>query len=235
MTTFKTFVDRLNEEHTAAKARYSDIEKAWTIAQREYEAAKADTKAPETVRLIAQGDYLKAQEAYKKDMLSLRDMHRQYINEIRTDMQSFVDSYYLATPDKMDDKAVQLLNSGIMGVADLEHMAAQHRHNPVMLRLIGKKADEIIAANPHDYSQKETATRQRATGLRYRIREAEDSGKAMEAFNAIADLSANAFEPDSHWAKTTDKHWERYYADTCAAYDNFLVQPNSGADSSTGE
>jgi len=229
MANFKSYVSKLDAAHRAAQARYAEIEKAWDIAQKEYEAASNDRKADETVKAISRGEFLKAQKAHADDLRELDNTHRANVEQISSEMRDFVRNYYLATPDKLDDKAMQLINSGIMTVYDLEHMAKQYSHNPVMLRIIGKEAEKIVNNNEKVNSDEKIQARQRAAVLRHAMRDAENSEKALAPFNQLASASKAAFGRDSVWAKANNTHWERFCADCNAAYDNFIVQPaNSG-------
>ena len=59
-----------------------------------------------------------------------------------------------ASPDAVDEKALALLNSGIMDVRDFYSMEEKYSDNPTMLRLLGQYARKIAEGTDIDRSDR---------------------------------------------------------------------------------
>lgn len=224
--TFHSFLEGLQTIYKEELANYNAVQDAFEIARKEYEATQADRNAPEHIKLIARGDYERAKLTYEQDRLKAQDSYNSRVKELRQKMTEFTANLYRATPERIDQSAVQLLNTGIMSADEMDHLASQYRDNPPMMRIIGEYA--LRKAQTFGSRDKDKAWGYESLGRK--LSNITDNGNALAGFDQMADYGRDGLGKDAAIAKIHGKCWDSLYADACAAYDDFIVQPSGGSE-----
>lgn len=224
--TFHSFLEGLQTIYREELANYNAVQNAFATAEKDYNATMADPNAPEHIKLIARGDLERARQTFEQNRLKAQDSYNARVKELRQQMAEFTADLYRATPDRIDQSAMQLLNTGIMTVDEMDHLASRYRDNPPMMRIIGEyalKKSESFGPSGRDNAEKYALLGRKLSNIT-------DNGNALAGFDQMADFGRNGLGTDAAIAKVHEKHWDRLYADACTAYDAFIVQPSGGAD-----
>lgn len=234
--TFHTFLEDLQRAYREELANYDAVHNAWDIAQKEYNAAMADSLAPDYMKVIARGDYERAKQTFERDKLAALENYKVKAKEIRKSMEAFVADVYRVAPDRIDQNAMQLLNAGIMTVDEAEHLAMQYANNPTMMRLIGQYAKKNFDASKNSFG-KVSDVGYKWKRLGGTLESAADSSKAFGGFDSLAEYAEgalgccrNSTRADFAIARSRQKRWEDTYNQAVAVYDNFIVQPSGGSE-----
>lgn len=224
--TFRSFLEELQTIYREARADYDTVHDTMDIARKDYEATMADPNAPEHIKVIARGDFERAKLTFQHDRKAIQESYADRTGELRQQLETFTENLYRATPDRIDQKAMQLLDLGILSPTEMEHLAYGYRDNPPMMRVIAeyakKAADGCRRATPdkaRDYNV-----------LHVNLRSVNDSSRAMAGFDEMMKYGSGGIGDEPIMAKVHAKHWDRLYADACEIYDNFIVQPSGGAE-----
>ncbi len=173
-------------------------------------------------KAIARGEYAQASVDFERGLKELQDSFKVQAREIRKGLEGLVTDVFRVTPDKVDDKSVQLINSGIMSVSDLEHMAMQFRHNPTMIKLIARhchtRAGEMRAAG-----KREDGTEMMM--LAKALEAAEKPEIVFEGFDMLAKRGEKSLTKNA--SKNADKYWDIIYSEIRANYDDFIIQADT--------
>lgn len=223
---FHSFLEGLQAIYREELANYNAAHDAFEIARKEYEATKADRNAPEHIKLIASGDFERAKLAFEQSRLKAQNSYNARVKELRQQMAEFTANLYRATPDRVDQSAMQLLNTGIMSVDEMDHLASQYRDNPPMMRIIGEYA--LKKAESFGQSERDKAGKYMLLGQK--LSNITDNGNALAGFDQMADYGSEGLGKEATIARNHGKNWDRMYAGICAAYDDFIVQPSGGSE-----
>lgn len=218
--TFHSFLEELNALYKEESGKYFKALEAFEIARKEYEATMADHKAPDYMKTIAKGELERARETLKQAKRESGDSYKARAAEIREKLQTFTDDLYRATPDRIDQGAMQLLNTGIMSADEMEHLANQFRNNPPMMRIIGQYARtkaESFAANAQDHAMPYRV-------LASKLKSVGDTSNAFAGFDSLMDFGQQGLGNDETMAKVRSHHWNRMYNGTVESYNDFIVQ-----------
>ena len=126
------------------------------------------------------------------------------LKELTTALEKAVQNAFYANPDQVDDHTLTLLNSGILSVAELEHLfdSAAAQGNHTMQRLIAKKADELAATD------KDPCARSFCARISRRVEEA--NGKnILEDFEEVSLVAERCGKSPSlldKWETITSEH-----------------------------
>ena len=223
---FHSFLEALQTIYREEKAVYDRVHNAFGIAQREYEATTADSSAPEYIKLIARGDYERAKLTFEQDRQKAQDSYRERVGQLRQQMVEFSENLYRATPERIDQNAMQLLSMGIITSDEMEHMAGKYVDNPPMLRIIGQYAKQKAESfGPHQ------ADKARPYNLlSNQLRKLDDSGAVLTTFDSMAKFGQEGLGKDAAIARIHEQHWDRLYATARESYDNFIIQPSAGSE-----
>lgn len=141
---FGGYLEDIDAIYKADRKQRETLDANFKQLKAEYEAiTKAHPRIDDPERVIAQGNLLAAERKYKTDIDNLAQKHTKSINAVRNEMAEHLTEFYRADPGKLDEKAMQFLNSGIATPGELEHLAGQFKSNPTMLRMIGQHAKGI--------------------------------------------------------------------------------------------
>lgn len=213
MGRYYSYGQNLNDAFIAARDAYAEAYAKLTAAQDEAKAANEWHKEKyigenERRKLVAQADLIKAQDAFKQAEATIWPGFNQRRDELRRSLEETIRAKGMASPDDIDNNALELLKSGIMSAEEMANMAAQYDSNPTMLRLVGKYAKEAEkAANSH------------AEKLGFRtVAMNTESGqssimKVWDALSEVADRCSGQAEGRSkgepEYIVSMGRHWER--------------------------
>lgn len=222
--TFHSFLEGLQTIYMDEMEKRTAAKKAFDIAEADFKATMADPNAPEHIKLIARGDYERAKLTYKQQLDGIRDSYRARSKELRNQLDEFTTDLYQATPDKIDQGAIQLLNMGIMSADEMEHLSEQYMDNPTMMRVIGHYAEQ--AGQKIGDRDREKARAYNSIALR--LKSVNNRENAMSGFDAMLEYGMQGIAGDDSMATIRERHWDRMYSTAADSYTNFIVQP-SGA------
>lgn len=220
--TFHGFLEELNGVYKEESGKYFKALEAFEIARKEFDATMADSKAPDYIKMIAKGEFERAKETVKQAKREAGDSYKARAAEIRDKMQEFATEFYRATPDRIDQSAMQLLNTGIMSADEMEHLAEQFRGNPPMLRVIGQ-----YALNKFDSMSDRDEGRWAYRVIGKKLQKAASSDSALDGFDGLMEFGQNGLGTDEIMANVRAKHWDRIYNSARESYDNYIVQTGS--------
>lgn len=209
MSRFSTYAKRADE---IAKAAFKD----YKVAETRYHQAEEKMKEyPQRFGVVnaeyavkstrAQADYLEA-----KDMLKTAkrvfEGHKSELATIRKELIAEINDVYSADPAQVDGKTLELLKSGIMNSSEYIKLLneAQSNGNHTMARLIGKYAEDAIAAVSEKYGQND----KRVQELRYVAYQGNvnSGGEYLKAYDFIVDVYNRAVNNPGmieHWDELT--------------------------------
>ena len=219
-TDFHSFLEELQKIYRAEDAKRIAAFEAFGIAESEYNATMADRTAPEHIKAIARCDYERAKLTLQESRKAAQESYKEQANELRKRLVEYTADLYRATPDKIDQGAMQLLNTGILSADEMEHLAGQYRNNPPMLRIIGsyaqKRADEA----------KDRETAKTFNTLNWSLQKATDSQEVLKCFDFLADFGGVSVGSERRLADTRAMHWDHLYSVARSNYDSFFIQPS---------
>lgn len=228
--TFHSFLDRLMDAYREELGHYKEIHDAFDIAQKEWDSMQADRNAPEHIKLIARGDYERAKLNLDQHKMDAYHAFQEKAKQIRKEMDNFAADFYRADPSRIDQNAMQLLNSGIMSAAEVEHLAMQYRDNPTMLRLFGQHAAKKSSEMSGVHNQTEAAKWRQVAGL---LNISDRSG-ALGGFDTLVGRCETALNYEKFVGNSkglaAQKTMDMTYSAVVNAYDNFILQPSGGSE-----
>lgn len=180
-------------EKEAVMGRYAETaqKEHTTLANARYEAAKADYNAAK----------LELSRAYKE---TVRE-YESRVAELRTQFAAALDDRYSASPDKLDNATMQLLNTGICTPAELSRLTDRHKDNPTMLRILGSHADRMLESK-NKYSPD-------ATNALYTVKAtakaAKDGSRELGVYDQANAVLRQALREDQKSAEWFDAHVEK--------------------------
>ena len=140
------FIDALKDIYAESRATYDSLRAKVERAEAKMDKALEKTKTSgnqavaEAEYSIAKGERTLAEQEARNGYHSMIANHEAKVNELREQFAAFLDEHYAASPDRLDDKTMALLNSGICTPSELSRLIERHHDNPVMVRIIGNYA-----------------------------------------------------------------------------------------------
>lgn len=131
---------------------FQTTERAYNAAKKNMDAHQmttAKTGRDEIEVMKAREDYIEAEEKYKHALRDLQEKKRAEMDAIREALITAIDSDYVANPEEIDSRVMELLNSGILNSGEYSSLmkSARENDNYTMMRIIGQRAgnaaDEI--------------------------------------------------------------------------------------------
>lgn len=156
MNTPKTAMDYLNALHDVyaeSRAAYDEAADKLEKVRDFYETCESDAKKDSSAYNISYLNMAKeqlniAQKEYRKAYKEINADYTSKRNALRSQFEEYLNDHYSASPDKLDGATMQLLGTGICTASDLSRLAARHKDNPTMLRIIGGHAEKMYK-EPH--------------------------------------------------------------------------------------
>lgn len=142
------FIAALEELYNKSRAAYTAEEKKLTTAKAnadrcEEAMKKKGTDLAAAEFSVARGQYVIAQDEFRKAIRKIQDEYHREVAELRNQFAAFLDDHYSASPEKLDNATLTLLNSGICSAAELARLAERHANNPTMLRIVSGHAEKM--------------------------------------------------------------------------------------------
>lgn len=215
---FGGYLEDIDAIYKADRKQRETLDANFKQHKAEYEAiTKAHPRIDDPERLIAQGNFLTAERKYKTDIDDLANRHVESVNAVRAEMLEHLTDFYRADPGKLDEKAMQFLNSGIATPAELEHLAGQYKANPTMLRMIGQHAKGL----EYKYKRHNTAAGREnymkllrldsvAANLTTDVNERDE----IAIFNGLAAFAERGVTRDEYQAAGFASKWDSIYNET---------------------
>lgn len=214
MGRYYSYGQNLNEAFIAARDAYAEAYAKLTAAQDKAKAAnkwrrEKNIGENERRKLVARADLIRAQDAFKQAEATIWPGFNQRREELRRSLEETVRANGMASPDDIDNNALELLKSGIMSAEEMANMAARYDSNPTMLRLIGKYAKEAEkAANSHVEKRGfRTVAMNTESGQSSIMRVWNDLSRVADGCSGQT-AGRNAASPD--YIISMGRHWERF-------------------------
>lgn len=141
------FIDALKDIYNESRATYDSLQANVEKARAKMERARQETQDPSKNTQIAQakyyiakGEFQLAEDEARNGYRKMEEGHNAKVKELREQFAAFLDEHYSASPDRLDDKTMALLNSGICTPSELSRLIERHKDNPTMLRIVGNYA-----------------------------------------------------------------------------------------------
>lgn len=157
------YIEALNDIYKESRESYATlqdkVDKAKAKMDRAYEdlcgAPTKEKPAAQCYYDIARGEYGLAEGARRSEHLDMVSNHEKRVAELRKQFADYLDDHYNASPDKLDEATMQLLNSGICTPSELARLSDRQKENPVMLRIIGSYASKLCKDNKRNMSDED--------------------------------------------------------------------------------
>lgn len=147
----------------------------------------------------AQLDFFEARSAHNSVCRNLPEQVGRDLSRVREELGLALDKYYMASPNNVDEKTIELLKSGILRPTEYVHLVeeAVKADNATMARIIGKYAEDALEA-----ARESGARRQTLATLAVAIDKSKSIGAAgyLERFDVLADLARRCSENPSLFA-----------------------------------
>ena len=221
---FTSYIDELNNTFAQYNKKRASLVSDMNDAQREYDKAMRDTSASEGRKLIAEGKLEEQKQEFNKQFKTLVTSFEEETKSLRKEFAVLVEDVFRATPDKIDAPSMQLINSGIMNVSDLEYMAQQFRHNPAMLKVIAQHAKKMSKDMRAKGNREES---QNATALTTSLTECVDPAHIYEGFDFLVTRGKREMESrEISRNNINGKIWDIVYNEVREKYTNYFIQPD---------
>ena len=143
-TYFSQYIDDIDKIIKEAVNKHDMVSIALADARTRNEKAQANRDYSHNRKAAEAEAYREAERDYKKKVESIqRDMEASF-KALRQSLAKHIAQYTAADPEKVDQNAVMLLNSGAMRDTDLVAMANKYWNNPTMLKLISGEAEKNL-------------------------------------------------------------------------------------------
>lgn len=211
---FGGYLEELKAVYESNRGRREALEKRYKEDRAVYEEIIKTSTGVDA--LIAQGKLAESEQTYAKNVEELKRKHNEDVNNIRKTMLEHLTEFYRADPSKIDDKAMQFVNSGVATPAELEHLAEQYKANPTMLRMIGMHASKIA----DNYKRDNTSVgREKYLTLRRLSEEAEgltmdvSASDEIAIFNGLAAFAERGVCREEYQTAGFASKWDEIYAE----------------------
>ena len=148
MSKYNSYARELDKAFKEAREKYAKLVSNYNAAKSRLNSANAQFKETYTgERAVkearAKAEFLEAEEALRIDGKKVWDAFMQRRDQTGRELAQAVKAGNMASPDGIDNNALELLKSGILTADEMVAMAGKYDSNPTMLRLIGKYAREM--------------------------------------------------------------------------------------------
>lgn len=221
---FVSYIDELNEVFKQYNNNRTTLVSKLNNAQKEFDETMRDTSLSDSGKLIARGELEKQKQDIEKQLKNLATSFEDKTKAMREEFEVLVEDVFRATPDKIDAPSMQLINSGVMNISDLEYMAQQFRHNPTMLKIIAQHIKKVSEDLENKGKRKEST---KANTLAMTITECTDPKRVYEGFDLLVargkrDLETRA----SSYREDYGRVWDVLYNEIRNNFTNYFIQPN---------
>ncbi len=220
---FKGYISEAKEIYEKCLKKLEEIESRYQRESQEAKNEKAEHKADPLRTNIAEMRLNLAEENHRLGIRDTKTAMNDALAEVRNALEAHLQSFYTASPDKVDRAALDLMQSGLLTGDEVENMAERYRDNVTMLRYIGKYAKE----NEGTGSGKD----KKLTILAYKLKTENliRGGAEMKVFDDFLNIIKKAATNDSLTATNYSKTMEQFHEQSLSAFDAMPAQPFSGA------
>lgn len=139
-TKYNHYARELQAAFVKFREEFSEAVAAFEAAKK----AKETAGTSEVARARANAEFLAAQEKFKVARNRVRDELNSRRMELREKLQKELEANYITSPDAVDERAIELMRSGIMKANDYFSLMDKYDDNSTMLRLIAKYAKDAV-------------------------------------------------------------------------------------------
>lgn len=215
-TYFTQYIDNINLIMQEARAKHNKAADAFTEAEKSNKEAQSNPKFSPAWKMVEAEKFHAAKQEYNEAVKKINEEAALSISAVRHTLTRHIAKYVAADPEKVDQSAVMLLNSGAMSDGDLVALANKFWNNPTMLKLISSHAEKNL-----DNSR---SARLLASSIsKYLAPESR-----LGVFDSAARIASRALSADPGRAATFQKHWDDHFygelKDEMSALDSFSVE-----------
>lgn len=143
-TYFSQYIDDIDKIIKKAVNKHDMASIALANARKRNEKAKANRDYSHDKKTVEAAMFREAEADYKKEVVAIQDDMEASFKALRLSLVKHIAEYTAADPDKVDQSAVMLLNSGSMRDTDLVALANKYWNNPTMLKLVAGAAEKNL-------------------------------------------------------------------------------------------
>lgn len=199
-TYFAQYIDDVKGIVREAVDKHNKAATALAAARRENEESK---RSGDSDKQIVAAAYLRAAEAEYNDKVRNIEIDADMaFKAVRQELEKHSVNYTAVNPDRVDQNAVALLNSGVMSDADLVAMADKYWNNPTMLKLVAGAAEKNLTDS------------QTARYLAVRIAGFISPDTRLGVFDDTVSIAKRTIQADTTAAEIYKRMWdEQFYSD----------------------
>lgn len=206
-TYFAQYIDDINRVIAEAIDKHDEASKALAWAHSRSEESKRDGSRDK--QIVAAAQLREAEANYNSKVRNIELEVDMAFKAIRQELEKHSVRYTAADPDRVDQNAVSLLNSGVMSDADFVAMANKYWNNPTMLKLIAGAAEQNLTDS------------KTARFLAVKIAEFIAPDTRLGVFDDTVSIAKRAIQSDTAAAEIYKKMWdEQFYSEMRKAMDS---------------
>lgn len=143
-TYFSQYIDDIDKIIKEAVNKHDMASIALANARKRNEKAQANRDSSRDKKTVEAAMFREAERDYKKEVDSIQSDMETSFKALRLSLEKHIAEYTAADPEKVDQSAVMLLNSGAMRDTDLVSLANKYWNNPTMLKLVAGAAEKNL-------------------------------------------------------------------------------------------
>ena len=200
---FKSIFTELKEIYADTHAACTDIFGEWEEAQKEWKNTQANYTFDAKGKLLAESDYIRAEEKFKKAHAEITETTQQRVADLKKVLEEAANVHYRIKPDKVDNATLELLRLGVLKDSDITQLVKDNIGNPTMLTVIKKYAGERNTAEMRVLVQD--------------ISRITDEKKEIGAFDTLCKYGARSYDLDSVKRHTFEQMLDGIFNDVIAS------------------
>lgn len=217
-TYFAQYIDDINSIIKEARHRHDKASIALKNALERNEAAQANKDYSLERKRLEATECREAEKNYRKAIETIQSESRQALGAVRQALAKHAIEYAAADPTKVDQGAVMLLQSGVMGDADLVSLSEKFWNNPTMLKLVAAEAE------------KNKSNSKMALYLSSKIQTYLSPESRLRVFDDTVSIAMRSLHSDENAASLFQKLWDEQYYQAAkngmATLDSFSAEVN---------
>lgn len=158
MTTYlQTYLNEIHRNYNTARLKYTELYNEFKKNEQQFYGVSRDTTLSVKGKSEASGKYRSEMSRIQREIEQLVSSAQKSFADTRSRADAVFGDKYRATPDKLDQNALELLKSGVLTDSEIQHMAQEYSENATMCRLIAKYAQERADKNPNNHEMQHLA------------------------------------------------------------------------------
>lgn len=179
MSGYKMFADQLDYAFKEARDKYTEAYNLMLAKKRDMEDIQRNPSLADTFGMKAEYDYNQAKADFQKAETAVWEDFDKRMKEIGTALKRTFAKVNQARPEDIDRDGLELLNSGILTIDELEPFLVRYECSPTMCRFIARHIEKLLEET------KESQTRQRLIMIRQKAK----AGDIMDAWKKLEDTA----------------------------------------------